>query len=94
MAKRGTKKAELLTDMEDNMKCLKELVKDERCLDVLSQKLDEFNVFDVLKSTHHELKHSNVIAWLLNPHGSHLMYRCLISPIMPNALKMPLPVFT
>ena len=57
------------------MQYLKELVKDERCLDVLSQKLDEFNVFDVLKSAHHELKHSNVLAWLLNPHGSHLMGR-------------------
>ena len=75
MAKRDTKKAELLTDMEDNMQCLKELVKDERCLDMLSQKLDEFNVFDVLKSAHHELKHSNVLAWLLNPHGSHLIGR-------------------
>lgn len=74
MAKRSIKKAELI-DMEDNMKCLKELVKDERCLDMLSQKLAEFNVFDVLKSTNHELKHSNVLAWLLNPHGSHLMGR-------------------
>lgn len=75
MTKRDTKKLELLTDMEDDMKYLKELVKDERCLDVLSQKLDEFNVFDVLKSAHRELKHSNVLAWLLDPHGSHLMGR-------------------
>ena len=75
MDKREAKESTLLTDMEGNMKYLKELVKDERCLDVLSQKLNEFNVFDVLKSAHHELKHSNVIAWLLNPHESHLMGR-------------------
>ena len=75
MRKQIHKDSTLPTDKVDYIICLKELVKDERCLDELSKKLNEFNLFDVLKSAHWELKHSNVLAWLLNPYGNHLLGR-------------------
>ena len=31
----------------------------------------EFNVFDVLRNADYEIRHSNVIAWLLEPDGTH-----------------------
>lgn len=60
---------------KDIVSCLAALVGDEACLDELERKLNAFNVFDVLKSGHHELKHSNVLAWLLAPHENHLLGR-------------------
>ena len=37
----------------------------------LDQLLAEFNLFDVLSIARSELQHSRVVAWLLDPHGSH-----------------------
>ncbi len=37
----------------------------------LEELLGEFNLFDVLQIGHMELQHSWLVAWLLNPHGSH-----------------------
>lgn len=40
-------------------------------LERLEDQLAEFNLFDVLDISHRELQHSWVIAWLLDPRGSH-----------------------
>lgn len=37
----------------------------------LERKIRPFNTFEVLKSAHNEIRHSNVLAWLLDPDGSH-----------------------
>lgn len=37
----------------------------------LEKKLNEFNVFDVLNIVNVEIRHSNVLAWLLDPNESH-----------------------
>ena len=31
----------------------------------------EFNAFDVLRYSDYEIRHSNVLAWLLTPGGTH-----------------------
>lgn len=41
------------------------------CLDELSQWTSKLNLFDVLKITRTEIRHSNVLAWLLNPNENH-----------------------
>jgi hypothetical protein len=43
----------------------------EEDFEVVSNKLSKFNPFDILGITHHEYRHSNIIAWLLNPNESH-----------------------
>jgi hypothetical protein len=40
-------------------------------LDKLENLLQEFNIFETLKITYVEIRHSNVIAWLLNPLENH-----------------------
>lgn len=40
-------------------------------LEELSARLKRFNIFDVLKIVQVELRHSNMLAWLLDPNGSH-----------------------
>lgn len=38
---------------------------------MLNAKLNIFNPFKVLKINTFEIRHSNVIAWLLSPNGNH-----------------------
>ena len=44
---------------------------EETDLDVLELGLKEPNIFQILKSTNNELKHSNFLSWLLTPDESH-----------------------
>ena len=37
----------------------------------LERKLDEFNLFKVLRIDEFEIRHSNVLAWLLDPSQNH-----------------------
>jgi hypothetical protein len=37
----------------------------------LEERLTKFNIFNVLEISDFEIRHSNVLAWLLNPLGSH-----------------------
>ncbi len=47
------------------------LVADCRDLRDLERLLRPFNIFDVLKSADNEIRHSNVLAWLFDPDGTH-----------------------
>ena len=59
----------------DKLQCdfqsLKGLLEDEQLLDELLRMSNEFNVFDVMHNARHEIRHSKVLAWLLNPNESH-----------------------
>lgn len=58
------------------------------CLNALNPWLDNFNIFDVLKLSRTEIRHSNMISWLLNPHENHGLgdsfIRALIRIIIRN----------
>ena len=41
------------------------------CLNELQPWTGHFNLFDILKITRTEIRHSNVLAWLLNPNENH-----------------------
>ena len=41
------------------------------CLESLSKWTNEFNMFDVLKISRTEIRHSNMLGWLLDPNESH-----------------------
>ena len=56
---------------KDVTPALRELVVGSQDLRELEKRLGQFNIFDVLKSVHHEVRHSNVLAWLLDPNQSH-----------------------
>ena len=62
--------------MDNSMKEIKEQLKSlEMSEDFikLDVKNNKFNMFNVLKLENYEIRHSNFLAWLLNPNGSHLM---------------------
>lgn len=40
-------------------------------LRALEKELKRFNIFDVLKSKTNELRHSNILAWLMDPKANH-----------------------
>ena len=59
---------------EDEEETLREFLADSECLEPLSEWTRRLNVLDVLKITNTEIRHSNVLAWLMDPaenHGLH-----------------------
>jgi hypothetical protein len=50
---------------------LKKLLLDSHRLDRLASYRNEVNIFDVLKITNTEIRHSNMLAWLLDPMENH-----------------------
>lgn len=55
----------------DNESILLELMQDISCLDRLRPWTDEVNIFRVLKISRTEIRHSNMLAWLLDPNENH-----------------------
>lgn len=57
--------------VQDDLKALKDFLLDIDCLNPLYEWTSKFNLFDILKITKTEIRHSNVLAWLLNPNENH-----------------------
>ncbi|WP_165045961.1 PD-(D/E)XK nuclease family protein [Adlercreutzia sp. ZJ138] len=55
----------------DDTRALKEFLLDIDCLNPLDEWADHFNLFDVLGIARTEIRHSNVLGWLLNPNENH-----------------------
>ena len=56
---------------KDDATVLKEFLLDIECLDPLAEWTSRFNLFDILKISRVEIRHSNMLAWLLNPNENH-----------------------
>lgn len=56
---------------EENLESLKKFLLDIDCLEPLEKWAGKFNLFDVLKISHTEIRHSNMLAWLLSPNEKH-----------------------
>ncbi len=65
----------LSEDSQDSEKndytALKEFLLDIDCLNPLTEWTRHFNIFEILKISKAEIRHSNVLAWLLNPNETH-----------------------
>ena len=58
-------------EIKDDESALREFLLDIECLDELNPWLSSFNLFDVLKITKNEIRHSNMLAWLLTASENH-----------------------
>lgn len=58
------------TDFEKKKK-LEQFVYDNEKLELLEAKVNDFNPFNVLKANNFEIRHSNFLAWIFNPHQNH-----------------------
>ena len=56
---------------KDDMTALKEFLLDIECLDPLSEWTSKFNLFDILKISRVEIRHSNMLSWLISPNENH-----------------------
>ncbi|WP_317854809.1 PD-(D/E)XK nuclease family protein [Chakrabartyella piscis] len=55
----------------DDKKALQNFLLDIDCLNDLEPWTNRFNLFDILKISNTEIRHSNMIAWLLDPKENH-----------------------
>ena len=61
---------------------LRDFLLDTECLDPLSDWTDQFNLFDVLKISRTEIRHSNMLAWLMTPTENHGLGDSVLSGFM------------
>lgn len=54
-------------------------------LEALRLANNELNIFEVLGITNTEIRHSNVIAWLMNPKGKHGLGRSILASLIEHA---------
>ena len=64
-------------DKDERVEWLTNLLLDRDDLNKIEEQ--PFNVFDVLKISRAEIRHSNVLAWLLDPYGSHGLGSAVLS---------------
>lgn len=58
-------------DSDNEIELLERFVLDNPELDKLENLLSQFNIFETLNIVSAEIRHSNVLAWLLNPNANH-----------------------
>ena len=58
---------------KDDMTAIKDFLLDIDCLEPLSEWTSKLNLFDILKITRVEIRHSNMLSWLINPNENHGM---------------------
>ena len=63
--------SETLPDPAAAQRALDAFLVDNQELEQLTARLSAFNLFNVLRIDHAEIRHSNVLAWLLTPGESH-----------------------
>ena len=72
---------------KQDQEALKEFLLDINCLDELQKWENHFNLFDVLKICRTEIRHSNVLSWLLNPNENHNLGDAFIKKVFQEFIK-------
>lgn len=60
-----------VSEPDEDLLALKEFLLDIDCLKPLDEWADQFNLFDVLGIARAEIRHNNVLAWLIDPNENH-----------------------
>ena len=58
-------------------------------LELVKAKVNRFNPFKILKIEDYEIRHSNVLAWLLNPNGNHNFDDKILKKLLLKILMKP-----
>ena len=70
---------------------LRDFLLDEDCLEKLLPWTGKFNIFDVLKISRTEIRHSNMLGWLLDPNENHGLgdkfLKALFKIVLNNSTK-------
>ncbi len=71
----------------DNETAIKEFLLDIDCLEALSKWSEKFNLFDVLKISRTEIRHSNMLSWFLTPYENHGFGDKILKGFVQYAIK-------
>lgn len=72
---------------ETEEEVLQNFLLDIDCLDELNPWTSKLNIFDVLKVSRIEIRHSNMLAWLLNPNENHGLGELFIKGIIQRIVE-------
>lgn len=72
--------------MQDKLVNLQKFIANNYELESLEAKLNEFNPFKVLKVDQYEIRHSNVLSWLLTPEGNHNIGNSFLKKILAEII--------
>lgn len=72
---------------EESKKVLEDFLLDIDILDNLKVHLNQFNIFDILKISKTEIRHSNVLSWLLNPKENHGLDDIFLRKFLQHCIK-------
>jgi len=72
--------------MQDEFANLQKFIANNYALESLEAKLDEFNPLKVLKVDQYEIRHSNVISWLLAPGENHKLGNSFLKKILAEII--------
>lgn len=70
-----------------NEEALQNFLLDIECLDALLPWTGKFNMFDVLKISRTEIRHSNMLSWLMNPNENHGMGDTFLKGILQRLVE-------
>lgn len=73
--------------IEKERNALQDFLYDIHCLDALENWKDDVNIFDILKVTNAEIRHSNFLAWLLDPNENHNLGDAFIKGVISGIVQ-------
>ena len=72
--------------MSNEIAKLQSLIANNHNLDRLEAILNEFNSFKILNIADHEIRHSNILKWLLDPKGNHNIGDMFLKKFLSEAI--------
>lgn len=77
----------LSVNQQRNEEAIKAFLLDINCLDALKPWISKVNIFEILKVSRAEIRHSNILAWLLNANENHGLDDRFIRAIMHKLVQ-------
>ena len=74
-----------------NLEALERFVVDNEALLELEERIGRFNIFDALSIVNAEIRHSNFLAWLLDPNESHGQGPLFLKAVLMDLLRQSPP---
>src|SRR5690606_12205461 len=76
-----------MADPVDDLQALEAFVVDNDALLELEARIGRFNIFDALGIVRTEIRHSNFLAWLLDPAESHGLGGLFLNAVLMDLLR-------
>ncbi len=73
--------------VDDRETALRDFLLNIDCLEELLPWSGKFNLFDILKASRNEIRHSNVLSWLLDPNENHGIGDIFTRKLIQNLIK-------